>query len=1506
MSKPYRRRRPAGGTQRFQARPQYEALEERVLFAVNPIVTENQLPGNPPSEWDIVGSGDPTLQGFATDISVDQGQTVSFKINNTSRAIYHIDIYRMGYYGGLGARKVATIAPAQALRIVQPAPLTDPTTALVDAGNWAVAASWAVPSSATSGIYFARLTREDTGGASFIVFVVRDDDSNSDLLFQTSDTTWQAYNDWGGTSFYTGPLGTNPGRAFKISYNRPFMTRTSTYNGRDFVFGAEYPMVRWLEANGYNVSYFTGVDADRYGAEILEHQGYLSVGHDEYWSGAQRANVEAARAAGVHLAFFSGNEIYWKTRWESSIDSSHTPYRTLVCYKETNEAAKIDPLPNVWTGTWRDPRYRTVGDGGLSENALSGQIFVVNRGPGGDTGTSMTVTQADGQMRLWRNTSVATLASGQVATLGDQVLGYEWDEDRDNEFRPDGLIRLSSTTQDVPQLLDDSYVNCPFGGTGANPSGACASCGCVVKPGRATHSLTLYRASSGALVFGAGTVQWSWGLDGTHDGVDTTPDQRMRQATVNLFADMGVQPGTLQPGLVHAAISTDLIGPTSIVTSPSSGAILQIGVPITITGTASDTGGGRVGGVEVSVDGGNTWRRAEGRGNWSFTWTPAISGLALIQSRATDDSANIGNPSPSRSVNISAGNTLVAAFGFDAGSGSTAADTSGRGNNGTISGATWATGRFGGALAFNGTSNWVTVNDASTLDLSNAMTLEAWIRPTALSGWESVLLKENGAGLAYGLYASQDVPRPGIFARIGDIDRTAPGTATLPANTWSHLAATYDGASLRIYVNGTLVNFSSESGSIAVSSGALRIGGNSIWGEYFSGLIDEVRIYSRALAQPEIQLDMNTPIGGGSVDNTPPTVGATTPASNAPGVAVSTNVTAQFSEAIDPTTVTTASFELRGPNNALMAATVAYNSDTRIVTLNPTTDLAMATTYTARVKGGSTGVKDLAGNPLAADFTWSFTTVAAPPPPSLAVNNVSVTEGDSGTINAIFNVTLSAPSTQTVTVSYATANGTATAGVGADYLAIATTLLTFAPGETSKSVSVTVQGDTLVEANETFTLNLTAPTNATIADAQGLGTIVNDDVDTTGLVAAYGFNEGTGTTAADISGHGLNGSLSNATWSTSGRFGNALAFNGTNALVTVADNTLLDLTSGLTLEAWVNPVALSGWTTAILKERPGGLAYSLYASDDTSRPPAGYINRSGTDFNVMGTSALPLNTWTHIATSYDGAAMRLYVNGVLVQTSSLTGNITTSNSPLRIGGNSIWGEYFNGLIDEVRIYSRALAQSEIQTDMTTPVGGSGALMATIEPAAAPAGPSPLTSEAMAPLVVEAAASWQGSLPPGTNLAALTTTPIRIADLPGMQLGWTGDGMIWIDRDAAGHGWFLDPTPGNDREFTRSGDQGEQGRIDLLSVLAHEMGHLLGFGHKEAGVMAEDLGPGVRSLPGSDLTHDGSPGSSTHDDLMLTGDDQALTQLATELIRSRGRRARLVSHEARPRSDSTSS
>jgi N,N-dimethylformamidase beta subunit-like, C-terminal len=582
----------------------------------NEIVLENCRTGDPPSEWEVDGAGDPSIQGFATDISVDQGQTVLFKVA-ASVSNYRLDIYRLGWYGGEGARQVATVEPSAPPPQAQPVCQEEASTGLIDCGNWAPSASWSVPANAVSGIYFARLVREDgTAGASHVPFVVRDDDGRSELLFQTSDTTWQAYNQYGGNSLYTG---SPAGRAYKVSYNRPFTTRATS--DEDWVFNAEYPMVRWLERNGYDVSYFTGVDSDRLGAEIREHKTFLSVGHDEYWSGPQRANVETARDAGVHLAFFSGNEAFWKTRWEDA-------HRTLVSYKETHANAKIDPAPGLWTGTWRDSRPFNP-EGARPENGLTGTIFTVNSGT-----RALQVPAAEGRLRLWRNTSVAGLPPGGTATLAAGTVGYEWDEDLDNGARPPGLVRLSATPAfGVEKLLD-------FGST--------------YGVGNATHRLTLYRDANGgaldALVFGAGTVQWSWGLDGEHGGGGSTPSAPMQQATVNLLADMLVQPATLQAGLTPAAASTDTTPPASTPIAPTR--IVTSGNPVTATGTAADSGGGRVGGVEVSVDGGTTWHPATGRESWSYTWTPAVSGQVTVRSRAADDSGNVegadagGQPPP--------------------------------------------------------------------------------------------------------------------------------------------------------------------------------------------------------------------------------------------------------------------------------------------------------------------------------------------------------------------------------------------------------------------------------------------------------------------------------------------------------------------------------------------------------------------------------------------------------------------------------------------------------------------------------------------------------------------------------------------------------------------------------------------------------------------------------------------------------------------------------------------
>ena len=231
-----------------------------------------------------------------------------------------------------------------------------------------------------------------------------------------------------------------------------------------------------------------------------------------------------------------------------------------------------------------------------------------------------------------------------------------------------------------------------------------------------------------------------------------------------------------------------------------------------------------------------------------------------------------------------------------------------------------------------------------------------------------------------------------------------------------------------------------------------------------------------------------------------------------------------------------------------------------------------------------------------------------------------------------------------------------------------------------------------------------APRNPALSSSSAAPPTVALAAGASGLVAAYGFEEGTGSTLADASGLGNVGTISAATWVTAGRFGKALSFNGTSSLVTVNDVPALDLTTAMTLEAWVRPSVSASWRSVLLKERAGGLAYGLYASNASSRP-AGFI-RTTADIDATATTAIALNAWTHLAASYDGATLRLYVNGSQTVSRATSGSVATSTNPLRLGGNTIWGEYFAGTIDEVRIYNRALTAAEVQADMNTPVGTS--------------------------------------------------------------------------------------------------------------------------------------------------------------------------------------------------------
>ena len=716
---------------------------------------------------------------------------------------------------------------------------------------------------------------------------------------------------------------------------------------------------------------------------------------------------------------------------------------------------------------------------------------------------------------------------------------------------------------------------------------------------------------------------------------------------------------------------------------------------------------------------------------------------------------------------------LVAAYGFDEGSGTTVTDASGNGNTGTISNATWAaSGKYGKALQLNGTNALVTVPNAASLQLSAGMTLEAWVNPSSItSKWRDVIYKGNDN--FYLSATSTNASRPDAGMIAGGSYADAYGTAKLTANSWSYLTETYDGSTLKLYVNGTQVASTAHTGAIATSTNPLQIGGDSIYGQYYAGLIDEVRVYNVALIAAQIQTDMTTPVNNGP-DTTPPTQ----PGTLSTNVVSASEVDLSWGASTDNVGVTGYRIERCSGTGCTNFAQIGTTTGTG-TTYKDTTTVA-STTYSHRVRA-----TDAAGNLSTYSNTASATTPTpdtTPPtqPGTLSTNVVSGTEVDlswgastdnvgvtgyqvercsgsgctnfaqigttTGTGTTYKDTTVSAGTSYSYRVratdaagnlsTYSnTANATTPAPdttpptqpgtlstnvVGAGEVDLSWGASTDDTGVTGYKVercsgsgctnfaqigTTTGTGtnykDTTTVASTTYSYRVRA------TDAAGnLSTYSNTASATTpagpsGLVAAYAFDEGTGTTVTDASGNGNTGTISNATWAASGKYGKALQFNGTNALVTVPNAASLQLSAGMTLEAWVNPSSItSKWRDVIYK---GNDNYHLSATSTNASSPDGGLIAGGTYADAFGASALPTNTWSFLTETYDGSTVRLYVNGTQVASTAHTGAIATSTNPLQIGGDSIYGQYFAGLIDNVRVYNTALSAAQIQADQTNPV-----------------------------------------------------------------------------------------------------------------------------------------------------------------------------------------------------------
>jgi methionine-rich copper-binding protein CopC len=886
----------------------------------NPVACENELPGTPQSTWDMNSNEGGTIQGFADPFSVNVGDAINFKVQSLA-ASYVINIYRIGYYGGDGARLITTLTPdSSEISISQNQPTcnTNTTTGLVDCGNWGISATWDVPSTAVSGVYLADLVRTDgTTDMNQIVFVVTNNASTSDIVMMTNDETWEAYNDWGGYSFYAGDSTGEPwcctsaidaGRAVQISYNRPLTTRFDAVNagGPTSFFADEYPMIRFLEENGYDVTYVSQADVGASGgaAMLEQHKMFLTAGHSEYWDAGDRANVTAARDAGVNLAFFTGNTMIWETRWAASQYGNEAD-RTLIDYKESWDNAETDPNdPPDWTGYWRDPRFSPPADGGQPENAVTGQLWEVDCCSYADT-----VPSYYSKLRIWQNTAVASLQSGQTYTMPPETLGYEWDVPVDNGFQPPGEIDLSQTCEDAPEVLLDIESD--------------------VGPGEACNSMTLYKASSGALVFDAGTVQWAWGLDSNHDGdSQNPPDPVMQQVTVNILADMGAQPDTLMSGLVPGTASTVTTPPTSTITSPSAGTTLASGSSVTISGTATDSSGGVVAGVEVSTDGGSTWHPVTTMSapdtsvTWSYTWSVAGNGPVTILSRATDDSGNTETPGPGVSVTV---NCPCSLFGDNYVPSETSANDSTAAELGmkfqsNVAG--WVTGvRFYKGAGNDGTHTGSLWSATGTLLATGTFTNET------SSGWQSMTFANPVEISANTTYVVSYYDPDGHYAFDQDLFDWALNAPPLTALKSDYIDA-------------------------GEGNGVYNEGGPGFPTSSFEGSSYAV----------DVIFDTSAPPAAPSVTSVTPVAGSSSnPVSTAPSVT--------FSEPVVPSTVSVSVTDSSGDT---VAGTTSLDSSDTVATFTPSSQLAAGTAYTVTVSGA----QNSSGQTMTSD-SYTFTTSEA-------------------------------------------------------------------------------------------------------------------------------------------------------------------------------------------------------------------------------------------------------------------------------------------------------------------------------------------------------------------------------------------------------------------------------------------------------------------------------------------------------------------------------------------------
>ncbi|MEV0454694.1 N,N-dimethylformamidase beta subunit family domain-containing protein [Catellatospora methionotrophica] len=458
----------------------------RAPKTANPVPAENRRP--PGKRWLVAdpavrSADDIALQigAYASATSVDLGESIDFHVHVGGGEPYRIDFFRLGHYGGAGARHMGSTPTLngrpqpQAARVVS--------TNLVSC-DWPVAWTLKVPADWVSGVYVAAFTTA-SNHRGHAVFVVRDDRRRGGLCVVLPFSTYQAYNAWPrdgrlGRNLYQGyrldgVLGTEE-RARKVSFNRPY-----SGSGLPYLFDIDYDLIQWAERLGYDVTYATSVDLHAGRLDPLRYAGLVFPGHDEYWSPRMRSAAEAAVAGGVGLAFLAANNVYWNIGYEGV---GSRPDQIITCYKSAQE----DPgaANRRSTVTWR----------ALSPHDAEQRLLGVQYNGVVATAAPLIVRQADHWM--WQGTGVF-----DGTAIRNLVDGEADGRDAAYPFA-DGVQTLLSASE---------YL--------------------TAKGKPAVQNTSVYEARSGAVVFCAGTFNWPLALN--RRGFR---DSRVQRATTNLMNRM--------------------------------------------------------------------------------------------------------------------------------------------------------------------------------------------------------------------------------------------------------------------------------------------------------------------------------------------------------------------------------------------------------------------------------------------------------------------------------------------------------------------------------------------------------------------------------------------------------------------------------------------------------------------------------------------------------------------------------------------------------------------------------------------------------------------------------------------------------------------------------------------------------------------------------------------------------------------------------------------------------